>query len=398
MVEEKPNSIDPYRVLFPFGIFWAGYGVLLWPAFHFQIINYYPGIIGHPDSMIAGFIGSFISGFLMTAIPRFTGSLKATNREIFISFIMAIFLVIFAILNLYKYFHIVLLFQIIFLFIFSKNRFLFRKFNPPPSFVFVGLGIFSALFGAVVFVLNDYNLISSTLNIIGRNLFFKYMVLSMIIGVGSRLVPTLTGWAETPKFQFEDIKNKFTQTKKIQIPLGRFWIIHISFYFAAILLEAFHYNQLAALILALIITSIFIKIFKINKIPNVKTPFARSIWISCHSILWALWLNVFFNQYSLHILHLLFIAGYGLLTLMISTRVVNSHNGYNVAQIEAKKIYYVVTILCIAAALTRVSAFFIPRLYINHLDYASYTWFLMILYWSYYFLKRVIIQIKKVDH
>lgn len=394
-MEQKKKTIDPYRILFPIGILWAVYGVLLWPAHHFQLISYYPGIVGHPESMIAGFIGSFISGFLMTAIPRFTGAETATVNENITSFILAILLFVSAVAYQFTLFYLILFTQVLYLFFFSKKRFLKRKFNPPPSFIFVGFGILSAVLGAISFIFADFNLIGSFLIRLGKVLFYKSLVLSMIIGVGSRLIPALTGWAELPKFQIETIRDKFTQTKKIIMPVEPFWVAQLIGFICAVLLDAFQILTVSGLIFSIVFSSIAIRIFKIHKLPNVKTPFAFSIWISCHSILWSLWLYTFFTKYSVHILHLLFIGGYGLITLLIASRVVNAHGGYNVARTESKKIYYFITALAIIAALTRVLAFFVPRLYVTHLDYASYTWILCIIVWCIYFFKKIFIENKK---
>ena len=60
---------EPFRVLFPLGLFLGAVGVTLWPLYVLQVINYYPGT-AHVRLMIEGLMGSFIIGFLGTAGPR----------------------------------------------------------------------------------------------------------------------------------------------------------------------------------------------------------------------------------------------------------------------------------------------------------------------------------------
>lgn len=224
---------------------------------------------------------------------------------------------------------------------------------------------------------------------ISRIFFFKGMVLAMILGVGSRLIPALTGWAELPKFQI----SKKADGKQSRLSVNPYWVFHAIAYVVALSLELRDYPVPGSLLLALVVSSIAIRAWKIHRLPNVKTPFAHAIWISCYFILFGLWGNVFFPQYSVHVLHLLYVGGFGSLTMMIASRVVNSHGGYNVARTEKSKIYYFILGILLMASLTRVFAFFVPRLYLSHLNYAAVTWILGIILWCYYFLRRIFVLI-----
>src|ERR1041384_380285 len=79
-MEEHGARIDPYRIFFPLGGVAAILGTVLWIAFGFGWIGYYPGI-SHADLMTGGFLFAFVMGFLMTAIPQFTGAHRASGAE-----------------------------------------------------------------------------------------------------------------------------------------------------------------------------------------------------------------------------------------------------------------------------------------------------------------------------
>jgi uncharacterized protein involved in response to NO len=64
---------DPYRVLFPLGLATGIAGVSVWPFYYFGITEGYSGRT-HAFVQICGFLYSFAAGFLLTAIPRFTGT------------------------------------------------------------------------------------------------------------------------------------------------------------------------------------------------------------------------------------------------------------------------------------------------------------------------------------
>src|SRR5689334_25372295 len=64
---------DPYRIFFPLGIILGLLGVSIWPVYYFGLTDGYSGR-AHAFVQMDGFLYSFIVGFLLTAIPRFTGT------------------------------------------------------------------------------------------------------------------------------------------------------------------------------------------------------------------------------------------------------------------------------------------------------------------------------------
>src|SRR5215510_14711024 len=67
----KPS--DPYRLFFPLGIILGLLGVSIWPLYYYGVT---PGYSGRAHAFVQtdGFLYAFIIGFLLTAIPRFTGT------------------------------------------------------------------------------------------------------------------------------------------------------------------------------------------------------------------------------------------------------------------------------------------------------------------------------------
>ena len=68
---------EPYRVFFPLGILCGLAGVAIWPLYSFGLTATYSGR-SHALVQIFGFLYAFIAGFLLTAVPRFTGTEFAT--------------------------------------------------------------------------------------------------------------------------------------------------------------------------------------------------------------------------------------------------------------------------------------------------------------------------------
>src|SRR5262249_23640122 len=73
------NPTDPYRIFFPLGIILGAMGVAIWPLYYYGVTQGYSGR-AHAFVQTDGFLYAFICGFLLTAIPRFTGTEPPSRR------------------------------------------------------------------------------------------------------------------------------------------------------------------------------------------------------------------------------------------------------------------------------------------------------------------------------
>jgi uncharacterized protein involved in response to NO len=88
-----------------------------------------------------------------------------------------------------------------------------------------------------------------------------------------------------------------------------------------------------------------------------------------------------FPQRAFSFLHLIFISGFSLITLMIATRVVFGHSGQSMKFDSRMKSIIAVIILLVIAMLTRVSADWTPSIQWTHYAYAAVTWAAGALVW-----------------
>src|SRR5690606_6854530 len=98
------------------------------------------------------------------------------------------------------------------------------------------------------------------------------------------------------------------------------------------------------------------------------------LWISGWSIVVGLLLNAALPAYSIHVMHLVYAGGMGLMTLMIATRVTLSHGRHDLSLESRSRILAATGALVVCAALTRVSAGWLPEVYLTHLGYAAVCW------------------------
>lgn len=375
----KASEVDAYRYFFPAGWILGIWGVLLWILFPWNLVQY-PGL-SHPEIMMGGFFLCFVCGFLMTAIPRFTGTFGPSKFEHGIS--GAGVLLLFSSLAFAQkvYFYGAVLLLLLFLMSYLGRRFVVRKNNPPDSFLFVGAGVLLAFLGSFILFIAEFFPVPSQLLYFARLSFLQAYILCLVLGVGTRLIPALLGWAPLPT------ESKAPSRLKLMIVLA---VLFVGSYLIEAFVSAAHGN----LCRAVLMTGITLYFWKIYKLPKRKAIQTFSLWASAWLLLLAQWGIVFVPNARVHILHILYVSGLALMTFMIATRVTLSHGQHDMTLEKKSKALGVGAALVLFAGLTRWSAGFSPEIYQSHLLYAAYTWILGLLVWGWVFLPKMI-QVKE---
>src|SRR3989338_7969604 len=73
---------EPCRLFFPLGVWMGTVGLSPWFFYAFGLSKTYSGFF-HSSVQMLAYMNCFITGFLMTFIPRFTGAAHASKRELF---------------------------------------------------------------------------------------------------------------------------------------------------------------------------------------------------------------------------------------------------------------------------------------------------------------------------
>ena len=193
LMEKRPMTIvnnryvsEPYRLFFPLGFAAFLAGIFLWVP---QIWN--PGpypVLLHRYLLLNGFTASFIGGFLMTAVPRFSSTAHAKAHEALLYLIVTLAGLYFALNENEKLVYASSIAQPLTLLAFMVPRILKRKQNPPYSFIFIFVGFFLWIASGISAIFFD----SET----GKDLHYEGAIAAIILGVGSRLIPGILGHVE----------------------------------------------------------------------------------------------------------------------------------------------------------------------------------------------------------
>lgn len=368
---EKTNSnIDPYKVLFPVGLLCSLIGLFIWILFQERIINYYPRDV-HANLMFFGFLWSFVAGFLMTAVPKMTNTPSASITDIFIVSSLVIFQIIFSLTQHFEASVILFLTQISYLIFFLTHRFLIRKQVPFEGFFFIPFAFLQSILGIVVF-LSTHETNYTVLYLLSG----EALILNLISGLGSRLIPVLS---RIPNALSPDVQSNQSSFSKKIIYLFLAVTLNVGF-----ILQAFSHQSLGIVIKLIPILYISIIHFKLFSKGTTLSVVAIGLKTGILFIL-ASQIGTLFSMNLIATQHLMYVGGFFLITFMIGTRVMLSHGGESLnKEIKSPKIGAVVILLIISACLRFHMGSDISSAY---LKYAAYAAILAVFIWGYKFTK-----------
>jgi len=366
-------SQEPYRLFFPLGIIYLLWGTLLWLPMLWNPSQYPVEV--HRYLMLNGFSASFIAGFLMTAVPKFSKTFTARPYEILFFFFATVLGLISAYLNIERFAFLFSALQAIILVSFLFMRILKRKENPPYSFLFIFAGFILWIISAIICSIHPDPSFKA--------LHYEGSIAAIILGVGSRLIPGILGHVEVVQTQRGHYENE--KPFLLTVPLHFYGLI-------ALFVVSYFFNEpIGIFVRSFIVAGIALFYWKLFLLPKDRSALTYCIWTACWFIVLSFFLKAFWTAGFIHASHAFFFSGIVLLTFLIATRVLQSH-GPKDKKLENLKRLYVVTFLILFAAATRISAFLMPDLYLRHLGYSSIVLTLAVIVWASKYIPFVLVS------
>jgi len=325
----------------------------------------------HSSLQVQGFLGCFVAGFLMTAMPRFLGTFSASRMELVISFLPAFFFTLLTVLNHRVPAQAAFLLMMASLIPFILRRVAGRTKNPPTSFLLIGFGLTHAILGTSLILWSDFGQQSMTILGIGRQMLQLGFLLCLVLGIAGNLLPFLMGYSE----------NRPTGSRAVL-----FHGLTGTLIFASFLVEA--QSPKAAFWMRAFVASIHLLWFgRIGRKVKAKSIYVYFFWISCWMILAGLWSLALFPNYRLAGLHLIFISGFSLMIFSFGLMVVMSHAGKAI-QLTRRLIPLQITGDCVllAAVCRYIADVDVLRHYPFWIHLSSGFWLVAALIWLVYTL------------
>jgi hypothetical protein len=311
-------------ILFICGPIFLFIGILIWVPLLWGSDSY--PLLLHRFLMINGFTAAFSAGFLMHLFSKFS----ATKHPVFPEaglFIVLQFLGIGLIIFYGEAFlNAITSLQGLILLVFMLRR--VQQLKSMPGHFLVPIFIVLMIWASAIFTAEHF-----------RGLHHEGVFAVMIFALGAIALIRILRPLSRP-------------------PPGR----QISF--VALGLVGSYFFSYGELIRAIIIALVGSMWWQLYRPPLIRSSLSWSLWAAAWFVMIIFLSRPFFKAGEIHLIHGFFIAGVVLMALLFLTRVLSSG-------LQNSKILFWVTGLVILAALTRVSAYFLPQAYLSHLAYAA---------------------------
>lgn len=383
----KSAAEEPYRIFFPLGILWGIVGISHWFFYALKWIPTYSMQL-HSAIQISGYMGCFIAGFLLTAMPRFASAPSASLQEFLTFLVLVNAAPVLYLLHEWAYARFCFATWLLMLIFFAARRFLKEKsveIESPVEFVWIPAALLNGLLGVLLMTGADAHLLSGAAGKIGKLLSEQGFLLSIVLGVGSFLGPRLMGTFR-PSFQtIRDIKIRKSQRRNaLYYHAAAAFCLLLTFF-----LEGTGRLGTAFFARALIIGFIYFRSRTLVLKPLAKDQFVKLLYIS----FWMVFIGhvslVFFPAYRATLLHVTFLGGYSLMTFAIATMVIFSHGGQMADLKQAIWQLPALGALLALALCLRIAAIFFPESFFTFLGAASACWLFAAALWLIFIFKPI---------
>jgi uncharacterized protein involved in response to NO len=381
-MESHGRPTDPYRIFFPLGIVLGVFGVSIWPLYYYNFTEGYSGR-AHALVQTNGFLYAFILGFLLTAIPKFTGT---EAPSLAVQYVLAAIVTLSSIAAEFHFYalgttgfvvaHCILVSLVI-------RRFMRRRQDPPSTFSLVGLGLISGMLGGLINAAIVWNLLAPSWDLLGRRLLTEGMVLFLVLGIGGFLGPRLLGFATLP--QFVNVGTPVTLPREKAL----FYKVAGVALLVALISEYRFGIAAMAYVRAAVVSAVILSTVQPWRLPVVRTTLAWCVWSATWFVILAGWFSAIFPLYRIDLLHILFIGGFTLLILAVGTRVTLSHGGHGLTAERKSWPLRIGITAGLIAMLARIGAPLSGLLYFGHLAWAGMLWIAGMLFWGVYLLRLI---------
>ncbi len=368
---------EPFRIFFPLGVLTSVVGVALWPMLYFGWLSYYPGV-SHTRLMMGGFIGAFALGFLGTALPRMMTAPHLRLWELLVLLTAYLVAMVAYVCNQSFLGDAALLFLLAFFFVSMTVRLVWlRQDVPPPGFVLVLLGWLAAMGALLVFLSEGEpgQVLTGTGHRMAGLLFYQGFIFLPILGIGAFLFPRFMGLKTLHMFD-ESRSLPPGWGKKGLFALATGLVVILSFW-----LEAAGWMKVAGVLrFAAAAWYLWLDVPVFRK-ANESGTLSFGVRAGLLLMLLAFPVTAFFPSYRIGMEHVVFISGFGLIAIIIASRVTLGHSGHADKFTKKLTVMRIVIAAILMAMMTRLVAEFVPNIRVSHLGYAAASWALGVLLW-----------------
>ncbi|MFA5059846.1 MAG: NnrS family protein [Candidatus Omnitrophota bacterium] len=374
---------EPYRIFFPLGVLAGTIGIGHWLFYAFHWLPKYSGFF-HSSIQMMVYMNCFVAGFLMTAIPRFTGTPTAESREV-LSFLLILGgMATFLSLEQWIVAEGMFIVWLVLLMAFVGKRIVARiragssGQKPPLEMMWVPLGMMTGISATALLMLGQLEILPRWSLTIGKPMMDQGFLLCVVLGIGGFLIPRVMGtYAPLPSS-------------------GRLYATLFLVFIFTFILEGMQLFSWAYGLRAFVMTVVFIRARIISKLPVARSFYIRLVWISAWMTALGLWGAAFLPDYRIVWLHVTFIGGFSLMVYAIATMVIMSHAGEGERLQKPLWIFWMIGLGTVIVLIKRSFVAFFPDQYFQFLGMAAAVWLIVATSW-FVFIIPSILKIPRED-
>lgn len=376
-------AAEPFRLFFPLGVLLGVTGVSLWPLHFLGVLPLYPGV-AHARLMAHGFFGSFVLGFLGTALPRLLG-----GRPLPTGLVTSLLVVQLTAMALHAAGatlagDAVFLAALTVLGVTLAKRFRARADLPPPGFVLAVLGLLCTAAGLVLGFFPAQDETDAGRLVLQSRLIYQGFLLLPVLGIGGFIFPGLLG---TPnRHDFPETRSPTPEWLREAAIAALAGVAVIGSFFLEVHGEvrSGHALRLAAAGLYLF------RLAPPGLTAGKRSTAAHSLRAGLLLMLGGLLAVALLPQWRVALLHLTFASGLVMVTLVVATRVLFGHSGQG-PRLHARNVWLIVALsLLFLATLTRITGDFVPKVLPTHYSYGAVLWAAGAILWAWKALPAVL--------
>jgi uncharacterized protein involved in response to NO len=328
----------------------------VWPLHALGVMGYPGG--PHRQLMMQGFEQCFVLGFLLTAMPAFTHGERCRPWELAWAAAAMLLLGAATFGGVEWLAHVAFLASLLLIVVAGGRRVFGNPQKPPEEFLFVGFGVLLGMTGGAALLAAALGSDAELPWRFADRLLSLGMVLSLVVGVGSLLVPTFAGMRDP--LTIPGVAGPHQRRGRRLL-----YVAVIAAFALAFGAELAGRVQLGAIVRSVAVTVMGLWVWKLTRLPRRDVP-GFALWTSGWMVMTGLWVAACFPRFVLAGMHVAFIGGFALLTMGVGTRVVVAHGGQPL-DIERRILDPFVAALMLLALGARLAAEFAPA-------YASQAW------------------------
>lgn len=311
---------EPFRLFFPVGILLAWGGVAHWLLHALGLLESYRPVF-HAITQIQGFMMCFAVGFLFTMIPRRTGSAAPAAWQVVVCLAAPIITSLAAWCEHWLISQAAWLALAVTMIGFAVSRFLSAtsRRRPPNSFVWIPASLLMGIAGSLM--AGAYGVLGiehAWLHGLGLLLVLQGLFVGFVLGVGGLAIPLMTRGEAPPDGE--------STASDYRARAGH--IAGVAVLVASFVIETRVSQQAGLLLRGLDVLVVLLLGARIWKAPSEPGWNRRLIWIAAWMLPAGYFLAAAFPEEHEAGLHVVFLGGFAMLALAVSTQVVLGHGGH----------------------------------------------------------------------